>query len=216
METAEDKEYFLNNMIMRDVKEMSSMMVCKMSYKFKNSDETSLDLDGFDTSYETNMSYMFQSCSKLEKINLEHIETSEVIDMRAMFFDCPLLTTLDLSNFDTSNAADMRGMFAYCNSLKSLDISNFDFSKIKPYCTSGMFTNCASLIDLKFGKNLKTSLDLSDCPLSYESALSVINGLAQVINGKSIYFSEEVYDQLSTEDIQKAKEKNWIITFFIK
>ena len=216
MATIEDKEYFLNNMIMRDVKEMSTMMVCKMSGKFKNSEEASLELDGFDTSYETNMSYMFQGCSKLEKINLEYIETSEVIDMRAMFFDCPLLTILDLSNFGTSNAADMRGMFAYCNSLKSLDISNFDFSKIKPYCTAGMFEACTSLTDLKFGNNLKTSLDLSDCPLSYESALSVINGLAKVINGKSIYFSEEVYDQLSTEDIQKAKEKNWIITFFIK
>lgn len=66
----------------------SNKMVTDMSYMFRNSSVTTLDLSSFDTSNVTNMSYMFESSSA---------------------------TTLDLSNFDTSSVTNMRQMFRFAS-----------------------------------------------------------------------------------------------------
>ena len=63
-------------------------------------------------------------------------------------------------------------------SCTSFDFSSFDFSKIANI--DNTLRKCTSLTNLKFGKNLKVSLDLSDCPLFHDSILSAIDGLAEV------------------------------------
>ena len=129
--------------------------------------------------------------------------------MRSMFNYCENLTSLDLSNFNTSKVTDMYCMFQDSWNIASLDLSSFDFSNVKD--ADAMLDNCLSLTDLKFGINLRASLDLHYCPLSHESALSVIDGLAEVERTRTVTFSEDTYNMLSAEDIKKAEDKNWKI-----
>ena len=65
------------------------------------------------------LSYMFENCSSLEKINnFSLIQTSHVINMSHIFQGCNKLEEIDLSNFNTSNVTNMSYMFAKCKSLK--------------------------------------------------------------------------------------------------
>ena len=155
------------------------------------------------------MHSMFSECYHLKSLDLSNFDTSNVTTMRSMFNWCKSLMSLDLSSFNTSKVTNMHYMFYDCNSLASLDISSFDFSNVKD--ADAMLDNCSSLTDLKFGINLRASLDLHYCPLSHESALSVIDGLAEVERTRTVTFSEDTYNMLSAEDIKKAEDKNWKI-----
>ena len=150
----------------------------------------SLDLSNFNTSNAIDMTEMFYACHSLISLDISSFNTQKVKNMDAMFFECNSLTSLKLSSFNTNNAQSMSGMFMSCNALKSLDISSFNFSAATN--VNYMFRECSSLTNLKFGKNLKKSIDLSDCPLSHKSARSVINGLAEVKDRQSIQFSEKL------------------------
>ena len=171
---------------------------------------TSLNVDNWDTSNVTDMSSMFYWCKSLTSLDLSNFDTSKVTNMSSMFFNCKKIISLDLSSFNTSNVTDMHNMFYKCSFLTSLDISGFDFSNVNN--NFSMFDYCTSLTDLKFGKNLKQSIYLSDCPLTHESALSVIDGLAKVNEQQDIAFSDETYATLSKEEIQIIKNKNWNLT----
>lgn len=93
--------------------------------------------------------------------------------------------------------------------IKFLDLSRFDFSHVED--SYNMFKGWAYLTDLKFGKSMKKSLNFRHCPLTHESALSVIDGLAKVEEQQVLTFSKKTYDTLSLEDIKKAIDKNWMI-----
>ena len=207
----------------------------RMFYNCKKLKE--VDLSGFNTSKATNMSAMFDGCYSLTFLDLSGFDTSKTEYMYDMFYSCHSLASLDLSNWNISNAKDMNSIFRGCGHLHLLDISSFDFSKIAS--TFEMFSYCGNLTDLKFGKNLRTSLNLYDCPLTHKSAMSVINGLGkpfadytftrkELIGMKHqnprykstryrsinniINFSEETYNTLSKNDIKLAENKNWKIT----
>ena len=152
---------------------------------------------------------MFYNYDLLASLDLSNFDTSKVTNMKEMFGYCRKLNHLDLSSFDTSNVTNMSWMFENCKSLKALDISSFNFTNVKNVID--MFYYCFSLTDLKFGKNLKISIDLSDCPLTHESVLSVIDGLAEVEEQQTLWLNCKNYDQLTDEDISFANSKNWKI-----
>ena len=193
-----------------DVSDVDTSDITDMSQTFEYHYQlASLDLSNFNTSNVTTMNCMFFGCRKLEALNLSSFDTSNVTDMNGMFHYCESLNKFDLSNFSTSKVTEMDAMFYDCKTLTYLDISSFDFSNLK-YCAN-IFTGCKSLSNLKFGKNLKISIDLQDCPLTHKSALSVINGLANVEELQYITFSERTYETLTDDEIKKAKNKNWNI-----
>lgn len=76
-----------------------------------------------------------------------------------------------------------------------------------------MFDECTSLTNLKFGKNLQQTIKLTDCPLTHESVLSVIDGLAEINGHEALRLSHETYDTLSAKNFQKAENKNWRILY---
>lgn len=104
------------------------------------------NMEYFDTSNVTNMSYMFLNCPKLQSLDLSHFNTSKVTNMGWMFLGCAKLTSLDVSSFDTSNVTNMNSMFYSCSGLQSLDLSNFDTSKVTSM--SQIFYECRSLKNL--------------------------------------------------------------------
>lgn len=71
------------------------------------------------------------------------IDTSEVTDMSLMFDNCSKLTSIDLSDFDTRNVTSTATMFAYCKGVSNLDLSSFDTSNVK--LMTSMFYDCTSL-----------------------------------------------------------------------
>lgn len=124
--------------------------VTDMSYMFNECSKlTSLDLSNFNTFKVNRMDSMFDNCSGLTTLDLSNFDTSNVIDMFNMFRGCRSLTTLDLSSFDTSKVTTMNAMFSDCHNLTSADLSSFDTTNVDDM--SFMFDNCFNL----------TALDLS-------------------------------------------------------
>ncbi len=127
-----------------------------------------LDLSGFDTSNVRNMGGMFNECLSLRELNLSSFNTGSVTSMWATFMGCEFLQQLDVSSFDTSRVTDMAGMFTRCESLEQLDISNFNTSNV--LYMHYMFLSCKSLEKLDVS-NFDTSsvTDMSymfvDCPM---------------------------------------------------
>ena len=199
-----------------------------------------LDLSSLNTSKVTSMYEAFFQCNKLETIDLTNVNTSKVTSMEDMFNGCSNLTSLDVSNFDTSNVTLFERMFYGCNNLTSLDISNFDTSKL--IGLSDMFGGCYCLSDLYLNFNIsnityslgsfpytfsycfslknvvgkfegtKYDLYLSDCPLTAQSAMVFINGLATVTEKRRLTLSATTYVSLTPEQIAIATSKGWTVT----
>ena len=75
-----------------------------------------------------------------------------------------------------------------------------------------MFYGCTSLTDCGGFKHLKISIDLSDCPLTHESAMNVINKIARPSTGtQRITFSRTTFNTLSAADIKIATDMWWEI-----
>ena len=112
---------------------------------FDNCSAQYLDLNSFNTSNVTVMSYMFNSC-KAKSIDLRSLDTSNVITMDSMFSGCKA-QSIDLSTFNTSNVTNMCYMFDECEA-QSLDLSSFDTSNVTNM--TNMFSRCkAKSIDLR-------------------------------------------------------------------
>ncbi len=78
------------------------------------------NIKNLDTSQVTNMSRMYQGCSKLTSIDVSSFDTSKVTDMSYMFINCTQLTSIDVSNFNTSGVTDMNSMFFGGSSLNEI------------------------------------------------------------------------------------------------
>ena len=167
----------------------------------------SLNVIRWDLNSGNDFSFMFKGCSSLENLNLSYWNnTFRFTSLYGMFEDCISLKSLNLSNFNTLGAREEAYIktFYNCESLETLDISNFDFmmNKTQPI---DMFFGCCSLKNLKFGKNYhKGDLWLYDCPLTHESAMSVINSLRETEKPTDLIFSHETYDTLTEEELALA------------
>ena len=149
--------------------------------------------------------FLYISRKEVTILDTSKMDTSEENSFNYAFANYTSVPLLYLCNWKTSHITSMIGMFDGCISLEELYINSFDFSNVKKIeDVDFMFRNCDSLTILKFGKNLKVSLDLHYCPLTHESALSVIDGLAKVEEQQVLTFSKKTYDTLSLEDIKKA------------
>ena len=85
--------------------------------------------------------------------------------------------------------------------LTDLDLSNFDFSEILASIDASFtFMNCTKLKNLAFGTNLKVSLSFSQSPLTLESAISVLQGLAEVDTVQTVTFKATTYNELMSTD----------------
>ena len=221
-----------------DVSKFNTSNVTNMNNMFSNCQElSSLNVSNFDTSKVTGMNQMFYSNMKLYNIDLSSFNTSNVTDMNQMFKYCERLKTLDLSSFNTSKVTDMNGMFHYCRELYNLDLSSFNTSNVTDidYIFSecnrlkdlyinfnlksisrlqyGVFYNCLSLTNVvgKFN-NYKYNLGLSSCPLTAQSAMVFINGLATVTEKRTLALKASTYDSLTPEQIAIATSKGWTVT----
>ena len=197
-----------------DLSDLDTSQVTSMFETFYQcSNLKSIDFTNVDTSNVTDMNFMFSSCSGLTSLDVSNFNTSNVKSMSSMFMDCSGLTSLDLSSFDTSNVMNMQYMFGWCDTLVNLYI-NFDTSNVTNY----NYFNSIFIRDKKLenvvGKfeGAKINLSLSDCPLTAQSAMVFINGLATVTETRTLSLSATTYDSLTNEQIAIATAKGWTVT----
>ena len=77
------------------------------------------------------MSFMFDGCPNLIKLDLSSFSTPKVSNMSGMFVGCTNLTNIDLSSFIIQNNTNMSGMFAECTKLKEIKIKQINGEKFK-------------------------------------------------------------------------------------
>ena len=122
----------MSHMFCRGIDENDKMLLIKIS-----------DIDKWDSTYVTDMSYLFCCCEELETLpDISSWNTSNVEDMSNMISYCPKIESLpDLSKWDTRNVKNMSHMFANNTSLITIpDISKWNVSRVKD--TEHMFTRC--------------------------------------------------------------------------
>ena len=200
-----------NNLTSLDVSNFDTSNVESMLGMFEGCNNlTSLDVSNFDTSNVESMSIMFSSCRNLTSLDLSSFNTSKVTDMSLMFLGNWNLTSLDLSSFNTSNVVDMHYMFSYDSELIDLYM-NFDVRLNKNF--TDIFSGCNKLTNVvgKF-EGTKDNLYLSSCPLTAQSAMVFINGLATVTEQRTLSLSATTYDSLTPEQIAIATSKGWTVT----
>ncbi len=100
-------------------------------------------LDNLNTSDVTDMSYMFNGCTKLDTLDLNTFVTDIVTDMSSMFYGMSALKYVDLASFTTINVQSMASMFDGCTALDSLDLTAFDNKSVTSNAL--MFNNCQNL-----------------------------------------------------------------------
>lgn len=176
---------------------------------FKNC--TNLETVVFNAPKLTSSYGMFDGCSALTSVDLSNLDTLKMTSMSSMFYNCASLENINLSNFDTSKVTSMSYMFYNCASLKTLNLSGWDFSAVTS--TSAFATRCAVLTDI-IGpvSGISANLSFSDSPLTNESAMVIINGLAEVTAKRTLQLSAATYDSLSDQQIALATSKGWTVT----
>ena len=123
---------------------LNTEKVTDMSYMFQYCSRlTSLDITNFNTANVTDMSYMFHSCTKLKSLDVTNFNTAKVKNMIRMFSNCHALTSLNVTNFNTEKIPDMSYMFSVCQQLTSLDVTNFNTVNVTNM--SNMFGSCSAL-----------------------------------------------------------------------
>ena len=159
---------------------------------------------------------MFKDCTSLTTVPSINIPNAKNIG--GMFENCTSLTSI--SEINTSNSLkDTHRMFYNCKNLKSIpEMYMYDVGTPSTYDTMNydyirdMFYGCTSLTDCGGFKKLRISIDLSDCPLTHESAMNVINKVARPGYGtQTIKFSRTTFNTLSAEDIKIATDMWWKI-----
>ena len=173
---------------------------------------TELNLHGFNTQNVTNMYRMFYGSSNLTNLDFgDKFDTQNVTSMQYMFLSCASLTSLDVSGFNTRNVTNMQAMFNNCSSLTTLNLGNeFDASKVT--LVSNMFSGCSLLKTITGSiKNLSISLSLSVCPLDHDSAMRIINGLANVTDTQTLTLSSTTKGKLSAAEKAIVINKGWTL-----
>lgn len=116
---------------------------------------TELDLEGWDTSHITDMSYMIRNCSNLTTVKFSTWDVSNVQSIAVMAYACPKLVDIDVSKWDTSSMTNISWAFNSCSTLPALDVTDWDVSNVTN--AYAIFSGCYVITDLPVGKWKLTS-----------------------------------------------------------
>ena len=171
---------------------LNTEKVTDMSYMFNNCSKlTSLDVTKFNTANVTNMRYMFYSCSALLSLDVTKFNTANVTNMSRMFSSCSKLTSLDVSKFNTVNVTNMNSMFYNCSKLTSLDVTKFNTANVTDM--KYMFYSCSALLSLdvtNFNTEKVTDMSLMFSSCSKLTSLDVSKfNTVNVTNMNSMFSS---------------------------
>lgn len=176
-----------------------------------------LDIRYLETFYR-----LFYGCSSLYYINMDSWNTSIISDMSYAFYGCSSLQSLDLRGWSTNNSISFLNMFAYCSNLLELTFgSNCNMAIGQNF--QGMFDSCSKLIYLDLSMwDLSNSTNLTDCMNNCNSLVQVDLGQNTATSNKIISILPNrnnttsgilkiEYANLTGLNIQEANSKNWLL-----
>ncbi len=131
----------------------------------------------------TNLKYCFRYCSRLTTLNLPDGFGAKATDISYCFYNCTRLTTLNLPD----------GFGAKAENLKST------------------FSSCRALTTITGNPNFKVSVDFSNCPLTTDSAMVIINGLQTVTTAQTLTLNATTLAALTDEQKAVATAKGWTL-----
>ena len=157
------------------------------------------------TSNVTDIESMFYNCPNLK--NIPPYDFSKVKSMKSAFWLCPNITSIP--PLDTHNVESVYCCFAQCTKLESVPL--LDFSNVTN--TNLAFYECPSLKNVGGFIGLKTDIEFKYSPLlTHESAVNIIDNLA-VAPGHTVLFKKATFITLSSEEIARATDKGWTISY---
>lgn len=153
---------------------LDTSLVEHMTYMFNYCNQiTRLDLSSFDTSnVKGSLEKMFAQCTKLTELNLSNFNTSQITSMYYMFESCKF-RELDLSSFDTSNVTNFSYMFRTCGDLEKLNVSSFNTTSATNMAY--MFHYCKSLKELDLSNFVTSSVTSMSYMFEYCSSLKKLD-----------------------------------------
>ncbi len=105
---------------------------------------TSIDLSGLDTSNVTTMTNMFENKQALTSLDLSNFDFSSVTDMSKMFSNCQAITKIDLSNLAPQRRIAAVNLFNNCKKIEEIYLDKWDLANYSPNNPAGMFYGCGS------------------------------------------------------------------------
>lgn len=209
IENEEDCSYLFYQAPLIKCPNIQLKKVKNLTYAFYNCKLTDIDTTGWDTSNLTNLSNTFY----LSNITtVPKIDTSNVTNFENAFQNCPNL--IKVEEINTSKGTNISSIFGGCSALKDLcelDATNHKPSYVSEY--NSPVYNCHKLRNFGGLKGISTDFYVrSSKLLSYESLVNIINGLADGVSGKTVYFDQNCVNMLSDEDIAIATSKGWSIS----
>lgn len=160
--------------------------------------------------------YAFYGCSCIEEINFINMPYFAV-SVDSMFSLAPNIIPDKLKKISFSpklNALNVTLLFNGRGSLEEI-IGELDLSKItSANVQNNPFNGCTSLVEVRFTKeSIKYNLSFTQSSqLSDESIQSILDGLANVTETRTLTLHSEVYAKLTEEQKQSATNKGWTIT----
>lgn len=169
-----------------------------------------LDLSWLDISNVTSMENMFNGCSRLTSLDVSGFDTKKVSIFSAFFSNCSNIVSLDLSSFNTLNMSNSYAFFQNCNNLTTIKFNTFHMGSVT--YNYNMFGGCSKLTTITGTiTGIKVNLSLSYSPLTRESALVVINGLANTTAAITLTLSATTKALLTDEDKAMVTSKGWTL-----
>ncbi|MFT8714678.1 MAG: BspA family leucine-rich repeat surface protein [Leuconostoc pseudomesenteroides] len=124
---------------------------------FDNLDQLTdfIDLQNFDTTNATSMSYWFSNTKGLTNPDLSSLNTSNVVYMTYMFYDSGV-TNLDLSNWNVNQVTTFQSIFSWASKLTTLNLATWGTDRTADSVNmAAMFYNASALTNLNL-TNFKT------------------------------------------------------------
>ena len=149
-------EYITDTIASKLCTYINNKPLISMSYTFRNSQATAIELDNINTSNIINMKGLF-SGSQTAALDLSNFDTSNVIDMSSMFTNSSVLS-LNLDSFNTSKVENMNNMF-YGAKATTINVSKFDTSKVTNMSRMFSLTKATTLDINNFDTSKVTNME---------------------------------------------------------
>jgi len=186
-----DMSYMFSNTskLQKIIGNFDTNAVTNMGYIFNKStisDISQLNIEDWDVSNVTNLTFSFSQDNNLKYIPVDKWDVSKVTDFSYAFYLSSGFEDLPVSNWDVSSATTMRGMF-WGAGVKTLNMSTWDTSKVDTfYAMFNAMPNLETLDISNFDTTIatdvqamfKNDMSLWKLTLGPKSVLTNLNGPA--------------------------------------
>ena len=156
-------------------------------------------IDGFDTIYIKNMSYMFYGCNNLKELNIGNFKIINCDNLKKMFYNCNNLEVLNIFNFKDYNVKNFSEIFGNCNNLKTIINNN-----------NSLILN--KLFILKKNLNDNNFCQIIDKKSIDNFSLIIFEYLYFLKKNKNVDINLNIYNENIFENIKKIYNKNTLIS----